>query len=88
MNKAFKRFGKSRWIDTSLSKPYKLKRSLLTACIHGNHAQAALAVQQIHSQPARTKKEKINKAFAIANTIIDSNIAASKMLDTLKGYRI
>jgi hypothetical protein len=88
MNKSFKRYGKKRWIDTALSKPYKLKRALLIACVHGNHANAAYAAQAIHSQIATTKEEKISKAFAIAGSIIDANIQAVNILKPLKGIRI
>ena len=83
MTKWRKKYGKARWIDTRLSKPYKMRRALSFAETGVTLAQAAAAMRQI----AQAQGDKLGKSMALASLAIRSNKAVSERLKSVKGRK-
>jgi hypothetical protein len=75
-----KRYGKARWIDTRLSKPYKVRRAFAHVSMAASFAASAARLQMIASTPA----SMLGTALAMAETYIDAIKAAKTIQEGIK----
>lgn len=83
MNKSFKRFGKAKWVNTTLSRHYKARVAISSVVLSGLSA-AANATIQVIIQSNRTKFEK---GLAIATRIVSYEIERMNKLSMIHGMK-
>ncbi len=70
-----------KWIDTRFALPSIRRSFLLRMQMSGLSMQAAQAVEVISCAPAHSPEQKARKAIAIAEVIINNNIAQIKLIN-------
>jgi hypothetical protein len=75
-----KRYGKARWIDTRLSKPYKVRRAVAHVRMAASFAAAAVRLRMIASTPANMP----GKVVAMSETYIDVIKTTKKIWEGVK----
>lgn len=83
MTKWRNKYGKARWIDTRLSKPYRMRRALSFAEVVVILSQTASAMRNI----AQTQGDKLGKSMALASLAIRSNKAIAERITLVKGRK-
>ena len=79
MNKAFNKYKKAKWIDIRLSKKYRAKKSIERFFMYAQ-ASAATCVSAAKIRAIQsTNVDKYQKAFSIAECVIDANIRISRI---------
>lgn len=80
MYKALNRYGKAKWINTSLSKRHKQRQAmrLMTAYMQASTGHAQL--MQIAAAKANTSFEKMNKSLAISNAILNTTKSIGEVM--------
>lgn len=79
MNKAFKKYGKARWINTNLSRKHKGRLSIYSTRVMSLIMQSAQTLNIIKSAPG----DRAKKIAAMADVKIRTNKAIAKLHQTI-----
>ena len=81
MNRAFNKYGKARWEETRLSKPFKARRAYRWARFSALYAAQMASITLMSRAPAVTPRELSMRRAQIATAVINAHSALIQFED-------